>query len=110
MEHVNGWCFRGIYKGGLWENDLHVSALKASAKTTSCKPLSRRYEFDSSQCQYVCLDIFVNGLAVTCRSGWFHTASCLSRGVGIRLRGGKASMMGLQYIHVCWGCGWWWAM
>ena len=22
MEHVNGWCFRGIYKGGLWENDL----------------------------------------------------------------------------------------
>ena len=31
MEHVNGWCFRGIYKGGLWENDLHVSALKAKA-------------------------------------------------------------------------------
>ena len=28
MEHVNGWCFRGIYKGGLWENDLHVSARK----------------------------------------------------------------------------------
>ena len=28
MEHVNGWCFRGIYKGGLWENDLRVSALK----------------------------------------------------------------------------------
>ena len=26
MEHVNGWCFSGIYKGGLWENDLHVSA------------------------------------------------------------------------------------
>ena len=26
MEHVNGWCFRGIYKGGLWEEDLHVSA------------------------------------------------------------------------------------
>ena len=26
MEHVNGLCFRGIYKGGLWENDLHVSA------------------------------------------------------------------------------------
>ena len=23
-----GWCFRGIYKGDLWENDLHVSALK----------------------------------------------------------------------------------
>ena len=29
MEHVNGWCFRGIYKGGLWEDDLHVSAQKA---------------------------------------------------------------------------------
>ena len=26
MEHGNGWCFRGIYKGGLWEDDLHVSA------------------------------------------------------------------------------------
>ena len=26
MEHVNGWRFRGIYKGGLWEDDLHVSA------------------------------------------------------------------------------------
>ena len=21
-------CFRGIYKGGLWEDDLHVSVLK----------------------------------------------------------------------------------
>ena len=28
MEHVNCWCFRGIYKGGLWEDDLHVSTLK----------------------------------------------------------------------------------
>ena len=26
VEHVNGWCFRGIYKGGLWEDDLHVSS------------------------------------------------------------------------------------
>ena len=31
MEHVNGWCFRGIYKGGLWEDDLHVSALNVYA-------------------------------------------------------------------------------
>ena len=54
--------------------------VKASAKTTSCKPLSRRYEFDSSQGQFVCLDMFVNSLAVTCRSGWFHNASCLPRG------------------------------
>ena len=29
MEHVNGWCFRGIYKGGLWEDDLHVSPMIA---------------------------------------------------------------------------------
>ena len=49
-------------------------------KTTSCKQLSRRCEFDSSQSQFVCLDMFVNGLAVLCRSGWFHSASCLSRG------------------------------
>ena len=54
--------------------------VKASAKTTSCKPLSRRYEFDSSQGQFVCLDMFVNVVAVTCQSGWFHSASCLSRG------------------------------
>ena len=24
MEHVNGWWFREIYKGGLWDDDLHV--------------------------------------------------------------------------------------
>ena len=34
MEHVNGWCFRGIYKGGLWENDLHVSAHMADRVTS----------------------------------------------------------------------------
>ena len=37
--------------------------VKASAKTTSCKPLSRQYEFDSSQGQFVCLDMFVNAVA-----------------------------------------------
>ena len=26
MEHVNDWCFRDIYKGGLWEDDLYVCA------------------------------------------------------------------------------------
>ena len=26
VEHVNGWCCRGIYNGGIWENDLYVSA------------------------------------------------------------------------------------
>ena len=28
MEHVNDWCFRDIYKGGLWEDDLYVCVLK----------------------------------------------------------------------------------
>ena len=28
MENVNDWCFRDIYKGGLWEDDLDVSFLK----------------------------------------------------------------------------------
>ena len=28
MEHVNDWCFCVIYKGGLWDYDLHVCALK----------------------------------------------------------------------------------
>ena len=32
MEHVNGWCFRGIYKGDLWEDDLHVSALSSEVQ------------------------------------------------------------------------------
>ena len=27
VEHVNDWCFRDIYKGGLWEDDLYASAL-----------------------------------------------------------------------------------
>ena len=26
MEHVNVWCFRDIYKAGLWEEDLDVCA------------------------------------------------------------------------------------
>ena len=26
MKHVNGCCLRGIYNGGLWEDDLHASA------------------------------------------------------------------------------------
>ena len=26
MEHVNEWCFRDIYKGGLWEDDSDVCA------------------------------------------------------------------------------------
>ena len=54
---------------------------KASAKTTRCKPLSRRYEFDSSKGQFVCLDMFVNGLAGICWSGGFKVhRSCLEDG------------------------------
>ena len=26
VEHVNDWCFRDIYKAGLWEDDLYVCA------------------------------------------------------------------------------------
>ena len=26
---MNDWCFRDIYKGGLWEDDLYVSVLKS---------------------------------------------------------------------------------
>ena len=42
MEHVNGWCFRGIYKGGLWENDLHVSALNLFRKDNKSHPKERK--------------------------------------------------------------------
>ena len=28
MKHVTDSCFRDIYNGGLWEEDLHYSALK----------------------------------------------------------------------------------
>ena len=27
MEHTIGWCFHGIYNGGLGEDKLHVAAL-----------------------------------------------------------------------------------
>ena len=39
MEHVNGWCFLGIYKGGLWEDDLHVSAHILLVSTRLCTEL-----------------------------------------------------------------------
>ena len=28
VEPVNDWYFRNIYKGGLWDDDLHVFVLK----------------------------------------------------------------------------------
>ena len=53
MEHLNGWCFRGIYKGGLWEDDLHVSVLKGWGYTHDRRadkypyPHDRRADKDS---------------------------------------------------------------
>ena len=44
MEHVNGWCFRGIYKGGLWEDDLHVSALLFYNYWSTCRALINKKE------------------------------------------------------------------
>ena len=31
VNHVNDWCFRDIYNGGLWEDDLYVCALKRAS-------------------------------------------------------------------------------
>ena len=50
MEHVNGWCFRGIYKGGLWEDDLHVSAL------VSTRIYDKRDNFDFDIVNFQFLD------------------------------------------------------
>ena len=47
MEHVYGWCFRGIYKGGLWEDDLHVSARvieTTDTYTVYCGRLAQMYK------------------------------------------------------------------
>ena len=35
MKYASGWCFCGIYNGGLWEGDLHVSAQKFDRKALS---------------------------------------------------------------------------
>ena len=47
MKHVNGWYFRGIYKGGLWENDLHVSALKYITSAQVDRTLEHSKKHDS---------------------------------------------------------------
>ena len=39
MEHANDWCFRDIYKAGLWEDDLYISVLKAQT-CKSLKPIA----------------------------------------------------------------------
>ena len=43
MEHVNNCCFRDIYKGGLWEDDLYVCGHKPrlQARAPSIKPILR---------------------------------------------------------------------
>ena len=48
MEHVNGWCFRGIYKGGLWENDLHVSAPIYIRDLVSIKQPSYYFRYENT--------------------------------------------------------------
>ena len=53
--------------------------VKAYAKTTSCKPLSRRYEFNSSQGQFVCLDMFVKLLPAG-QGGFTVHRACLEDG------------------------------
>ena len=58
MEHMNGWCFRGIYKGGLWENDLHVSAQtgivywhnQRGVRTPCCGGLPQHLQTTSIRC------------------------------------------------------------
>ena len=54
MEHVNGWCFRGIYKGGLWEDDLHVSARIYLANDTEFRAF--RANFYSGHCRLIWSD------------------------------------------------------
>ena len=48
MEHVNGWCFRGIYKGGLWEDDLHVSALVGQDYLPNVSAFSMYFDLNPS--------------------------------------------------------------
>ena len=52
MEHVNGWCFRGIYKGGLWEDDLHVSAHKDRYKNRMSKNNNRMLKYNDGISKY----------------------------------------------------------
>ena len=47
--------------------------VSATLNIERCKPLSTRVRLHPGS---VCSDIFVNGLAVTCRLRWFHRA-CL---------------------------------
>ena len=42
MEHVNDWCFRDIYKGGLWDDDLHVCARSSINRKFKSKVLEKR--------------------------------------------------------------------
>ena len=43
MEHVNDWCFRDVYKDGLWEEDLYVCAL---SDFTSCDKIVTKLKTD----------------------------------------------------------------
>ena len=77
MEHVNGWCFRGIYKGGLWENDLHVSARKVLVIWLMCvrnavwcrKFVIAQLGAHISKCSALC---FICGWCC-CQWVWWHS-------------------------------------
>ena len=46
--HSDEWCFRGIYKGRLWEDDLHFSTPRTqTSKSSSHRPplyMSRKHQ------------------------------------------------------------------
>ena len=54
--------------------------VKASAKTTSCKPLSGRYEFDSSQGQFVWAYLLMVWLLPAGQGGFTVHRVCLEDG------------------------------
>ena len=42
MEHVNDCCFRDIYKGGLWEEDLDVCALSSQMEVITMPNMTEK--------------------------------------------------------------------
>ena len=51
-----------------------AGGVSATLNIECCKPLSTWVRLHPGS---MCLDMFVNDLAVTCRSMWFHRALCL---------------------------------
>ena len=63
-------CLKGYPAGS-------TGSVSGTLNIECCKPLSTRVRLHPGS---VCLDMFVNGLTVTCLSRWFHMALCLFRG------------------------------